>query len=69
MPKFENIDPQRGHDLDRRSFFRSTGTIAAAMVTGGISFSAINDRELFLRAWVRMGHLACKHLGNFPDFA
>jgi hypothetical protein len=27
-----------------------------------------NDRELFLRAWVRMGHLACQHLGNIPDF-
>ena len=29
----------------------------------------LNDRELFLMGWVRMGHLACKHLGNIPDFA
>ena len=40
MPNFENIDPI-GYDLDRRSFLRSTGTIAAAMVTGGLSFPAI----------------------------
>jgi hypothetical protein len=48
MPKFENIDPQRGHDLDRRLFFRSTGTIAAAMVTGDISFPAIMAQEIHL---------------------
>ena len=29
----------------------------------------MNDRELFLRGWARMAHLACKHLGNIPDFA
>ena len=26
-----------------------------------------NDRELFWMGWVRMGRLACKHLGNIPD--
>jgi hypothetical protein len=30
---------------------------------------ADNDRELFLRGRVRMGPLACMHLGNIPDFA
>jgi hypothetical protein len=37
---------------------------------GVLSFDGqINDRELFWRGWVRMGHLACKHLGDIPDFA
>jgi aryl-alcohol dehydrogenase-like predicted oxidoreductase len=41
MPNFKDIAPGRSHDLDRRSFLRATGIIAAATITGGLSFSAI----------------------------
>jgi hypothetical protein len=37
----EDICPERSHDLDRCSFLRTTGLIAAASMTGGLSFPAI----------------------------
>jgi aryl-alcohol dehydrogenase-like predicted oxidoreductase len=41
MPNFEDIAPRRSSDLDRRSFLRTTGIIAAATITGGLSLPAI----------------------------
>jgi aryl-alcohol dehydrogenase-like predicted oxidoreductase len=35
-----------GHDLDRRSFLRSTGIVAAAAITGGFSFPAIAEQSV-----------------------
>jgi len=32
---------ERSHDVDRRSFLRATGIVAAAAMTGGLSFAAI----------------------------
>jgi hypothetical protein len=41
MPKFEEIIPGRSGNLDRRSFLRATGIVAAATMTGGFSLPAI----------------------------
>jgi aryl-alcohol dehydrogenase-like predicted oxidoreductase len=41
MSNIKDIDPRRSHDLDRRSFLRTTGLIAAATMTGGLSFPVI----------------------------
>jgi aryl-alcohol dehydrogenase-like predicted oxidoreductase len=40
MSNLKDIDRGCSHDLDRRSFLRTTGMIAAAMITGGLSFPA-----------------------------
>src|SRR5437762_4127122 len=37
----KEINLQRSHDLDRRSFLRTTGIAAAAALTGGISIPKI----------------------------
>ncbi|MBZ5618647.1 MAG: aldo/keto reductase [Acidobacteriia bacterium] len=41
MHNFEGRDPISSHDLDRRSFLRATGVIAAATITGSLSSPAI----------------------------
>ena len=41
MFNIKDIDPRRSHNLDRRSFLRTTGLIAAATMTGGLSFPVI----------------------------
>jgi len=38
---FEDIDPRCSDDLDRRSFLRATGIIAASTIAGGLSLPAI----------------------------
>lgn len=45
MPSFEDADPKRSYDLDRRSFLRTTGIIATATITGGVSFPAIAKQD------------------------
>src|SRR5579864_6321764 len=40
MPNFKDIDPERSCDLDRRSFLRAAGIVAAAM-TGALSLAGI----------------------------
>jgi len=40
MPNFKDIDPERSCDLDRRSFLRATGIVAAAMA-GALSLPGI----------------------------
>jgi len=40
MHNFESRGPRGGHGPDRRSFLRSTGVIAAAAITRGLSFPA-----------------------------
>jgi hypothetical protein len=41
MPNFEDIDPEHSRDLDRRSFLRATGIVAAATMTGRLSLPGI----------------------------
>ena len=41
MPNFGDIDPERSRDLDRRSFLRAAGIVAAATMTGGLSLPGI----------------------------
>jgi aryl-alcohol dehydrogenase-like predicted oxidoreductase len=41
MAKFEEITAERSHELNRRSFLRATGIVAAATLTGRCAFSAI----------------------------
>jgi len=41
MPKFDDIPPGRSHDMNRRSFLRTTGIITAATMTGGLSLPVI----------------------------
>lgn len=45
MHNFEGIDPKTSHHLNRRSFLRATGVVAAATVTGGLSSSAIGQES------------------------
>lgn len=40
MHNIEDIDPRRGHFLERRSFLRATGIIAASTIAGGLSLPA-----------------------------
>jgi len=44
MPKFKEITAGRSHELNRRSFLRGTGMVAAATIVGGCSFSALAQR-------------------------
>ena len=41
MHNFENIDPRSSRRLDRRSFLRASGMIAASTITGSLSLPAI----------------------------
>ena len=45
MPDFEDIATGGGRDVDRRSFLRATGMIAAATMMGCRSFSAIGQES------------------------
>jgi hypothetical protein len=52
-----------------RIFIRAPHRGQARTSNSSTRAMSVNDRELFWRGWARMGHLACKHLGNVPDFA
>ena len=43
MHNFEGRDSMNSHDIDRRSFLRASGVIAAATITGGLSSPAIGQ--------------------------
>ena len=45
MSDIKDIDPVRSNDLDRRSFLRTTGMLAAATMTGGLPFRAIAEQS------------------------
>jgi aryl-alcohol dehydrogenase-like predicted oxidoreductase len=45
MPNFESRDPSGSHGLDRRSFLRSTGALAAAAITRCLSSPAMAQQN------------------------
>jgi hypothetical protein len=45
MNNSEDRGPRRNDGLDRRSFLRATGIVAAATIAGGISLPAIAQQD------------------------